>query len=316
MVTGDDPLTAKVIAAQVGIGGDSCAAEVLRGSSSTDMLRCNIYAGVFPEDKFQLVKGFQKSGLIVGMTGDGVNDAPALKQAEVGIAVASATDVAKAAASLVLTTPGMTNILSAVETSRRIYQRMLTYTLNKIIKTFQIALFLSLGFIFTGIFVVTPLLIILLLFANDFVTMSISTDNVSFSRKPDQWNVRILVIAAFVLAMPVLLLSFGFLFVAGNVLHLPLAQLQTWMFVMLVFTGQANVYLVRERRHFWKSMPSRWMVIGTLADIVIVSIMATWGILMTAIPFSLVAVALLVILLYLPCVDWFKVYLFKFMQMV
>lgn len=316
MVTGDDPLTAKVIAAQVGIVGDSCAAEALRGSSSTDMLRCNIYAGVFPEDKFQLVKGFQKAGLIVGMTGDGVNDAPALKQAEVGIAVASATDVAKAAASLVLTTPGLTNIQSAVETSRRIYQRMLTYTLNKIIKTFQIALFLSLGFIFTGIFVVTPLLIILLLFANDFVTMSISTDNVSFSRKPDQWNVRTLVIAAFVLALPVLLLSFGFLFVADNVLHLPLAQLQTWMFVMLVFTGQANVYLVRERRHFWKSMPSRWMVIGTLADIVIVSIMATQGILMTAIPFSLVAVALLVILLYFPCVDWFKVYLFKFMQMV
>jgi H+-transporting ATPase len=315
MVTGDDPLTAKVVAAQIGIGGDPCPAEALRGSPSAEMLNCNIYAGVFPEDKFQLVKGFQKSDHIVGMTGDGVNDAPALKQAEVGIAVASATDVAKAAASLVLTTPGLANIQSAVETSRRIYQRMLTYTLNKIIKTFQIALFLSLGFIFAGIFVVTPLLIILLLFANDFVTMSISTDNVSFSRKPDQWNVRTLVITAFVLALPVLLLSFSFLYVAGNVLHLPLAQLQTWMFVMLVFTGQANVYLVRERRHFWKSMPSRWMVIGTLADIVIVSIMATQGILMAAIPLSLVAAALLVILLYLPCIDWFKVYLFKVMHM-
>lgn len=316
MVTGDEPLTAKVVAGQVGISGDPCPAEVLRSWTIAGALDCNIFAGVFPEDKFHLVQGLQKSGRIVGMTGDGVNDAPALKQAEVGIAVASATDVAKAAASLVLTTPGLGNILAAVETSRRIYQRMLTYTLNKIIKTFQIALFLSLGFIFTGIFVVTSLLIILLLFANDFVTMSISTDNVSFSRKPDQWNVRTLVIAAFVLAIPVLLLSFGFLFVASNVLHLPLAQLQTWMFVMLVFTGQANVYLVRERRHFWKSMPSRWMVIGTLADIVIVSIMATRGILMTAIPFSLVAVAMMVILLYLPCVDWFKVYLFKFMQMV
>jgi H+-transporting ATPase len=238
-----------------------------------------------------------------------------LKQAEVGIAVASATDVAKAAASLVLTTPGLNNILSAIETSRRIYQRMLTYTLNKIIKTFQITLFLSLGFIFARVFVITPLLIILLLFANDFVTMSISTDNVSYSRKPDRWNVRTLVLAAFALAMPVLLLSFGFFFVANNVLHLPLMQSQTWMFVMLVFTGQANVYIVRERRHFWKSAPSRWMVIGTLADIVIVSILATRGILMDAIPYALVAATLVIVLFYVPLADWLKVFIFKRLHM-
>jgi H+-transporting ATPase len=156
----------------------------LHGQVATETLQCNIFASVFPEDKFHLVQALQSTGNIIGMTGDGVNDAPALKQAEVGIAVASATDVAKAAASLVLTTPGLSNILTAVKTSRQIYQRMLTYTLNKIIKTFQIALFLSLGFIFTGEFVVTPLLIVLLLFANDFVTMSISTDNVSYSNKP------------------------------------------------------------------------------------------------------------------------------------
>lgn len=311
MVTGDEALTAKAVAAQVGIPGEPCSGEMLGSIDHTGAPDCNIFAGVFPEDKFRLVQGLQKSGRIVGMTGDGVNDAPALKQAEVGIAVASATDVAKAAASLVLTTPGLGNILDAVKTSRRIYQRMLTYTLNKIIKTFQIALFLSLGFIFTREFVVTPLLIILLLFANDFVTMSLATDNVSYSRTPDRWKILPLMVAAFGLALPVLLLSFGFFYVANVVLYLPLGQLQTLMFVMLVFTGQANVYLVRERQHFWKSVPSRWMLLGTLADVILVGIFASQGIFMTAIPLSYVAISLLVVALYVPCVDWLKILIFK-----
>ena len=315
MVTGDDPLTAKAVAEQVGIPGDPCSAEAIGDVSNAETFRCNIFAGVLPEDKFHLVEGLQDSGHIVGMTGDGVNDAPALKQAEVGIAVANATDVAKAAASLVLTMPGLGNILAAIKTSRRIFQRMLTYTVNKIIKTFQIALFLSLGFIFMRLFGVTPLLIILLLFANDFVTMSISTDNVSYSLKPDHWNIRSLVVAAFAMALPVLLLSFGFLIAGNNVLHLPLAQLQTWMFVMLVFTGQANVYLVRERRHFWKSRPSRWMLVGTLADIILVSIMATQGLLMAAIPIALAAAALMVVLLFIPLADWWKIFVFKVLGM-
>ncbi len=316
MITGDDPQTARAIAAQVGITGDVCASDALHGKVSAETLDCcNIYAGVYPEDKFQLVKSIQAAGDIIGMTGDGVNDAPALAQAEVGIAVSSATDVAKEAASLVLTTPGLSNILSAVETSRRIYQRMLTYTLNKIIKTFQIALFLSLGFLIARDFVVTPLLVVLLLFANDFVTMSISTDNVSFSSKPDHWRIPTLMQVSFILAIPVLLLSFLFFFAAIHLFHLPTAQMQTLMFVMLVFTGQANVYLVRERRHFWKSLPSRWMILGTTMDILVVSLLATQGWLMEAIPFSLVILSLVVILLYLPLVDSLKIYVFRLAHM-
>lgn len=311
MVTGDEPLTAKAVAEQVGITGDPCPGEVLRSAERSGAMECSIYAGVFPEDKFRLVQGLQKSGRIVGMTGDGVNDAPALKQAEVGIAVASATDVAKAAASLVLTKEGLSNILDAVKTSRQIYQRMLTYTLNKIIKTLQIALFLSIGFVLTREFVVTPLLIILLLFANDFVTMSLATDNVSYSRKPDRWRILPLMGASFGLALPVLLLSFGFFYVANYLLHLSLGQMQTLMFVMLVFTGQANVYLVRERHHFWNSRPSRWMLLGTLVDIILVGIFASQGILMTAIPLTYIAISLLVIALYVPCADWIKILIFK-----
>lgn len=314
MVTGDEALTAKAMAQQVGIPGDVCSSNKLQDIQQGSAGDCNIFAGVFPEDKFHLVKGLQKTGHIVGMTGDGVNDAPALKQAEVGIAVSSATDVAKAAASLVLTAPGLSNILDAVKESRRIYQRMLTYTLNKIIKTFQIALFLSLGFIISGEFVVTPLLIILLLFANDFVTMSLATDHVSYSPKPDRWRIAPLMVAAFGLALPVLLLSFAFFFVAKNALQLPLAQLQTLMFVMLVFTGQANVYLVRERQRFWKSKPGGWMLLGTLADVILVSLFANQGIFMAAIPAIYVGISLLVIVLYIPLVDWLKILIFKFVK--
>lgn len=312
MITGDDLLTAQAIAGQVGITGSACSADKLHQQVAPETLDCNIFAGVYPEDKFHLVSALQNAGYIVGMTGDGVNDAPALKQAEVGIAVSSATDVAKAAASLVLTSPGLSNILAAVKTSRKIYQRMLTYTLNKIIKTFQIALFLSLGFILSREFVVTPLLVVLLLFANDFITMSIATDHVSFSQKPDRWHIHTLMLVAFLLAIPALLVSFAFFFAANNLFHLPLTQMQTLMFVMLVFTGQVNVYLVRERRHFWNSQPSRWMILGTAVDVVVVSILAVQGILMAAIPLSLILLALVVILLYLPVVDFLKLAIFKY----
>ena len=180
-----------------------------------------------------------------------MNDAPALKQAEVGIAVANATDVAKAAASLVLTNPGLIDILAAVKTSRRIYQRMLTYTLNKIIKTIEIAFLLSVGVMLTGSFVITPLLIVLLLFTNDFVTMSIATDTVSYSPQPDRWHIRSLVLVGLALGSLILVFSFGIFLAGRNWLKLPLPQLQTLVFITLVFTGQGNVYLVRQRQHFW-----------------------------------------------------------------
>jgi len=306
MITGDSLATAQAIARQVGITGGACPAEAVQ-QGHPDSIGCEVFAGVFPEDKFQLVRNLQKAGHVVGMTGDGVNDAPALKQAEVGVAVANATDVAKAAASLVLTNPGLSDMLSAVEVGRRIYQRMLTYTLNKIVKTFQIGLFLSLGLLLAGVFVTRPHLILLLLFANDFVTMSLATDRVSFSPQPDRWNIRSLVLSALVVASAWLVFSFGTFLAGRDVLKLDLAKLQTLIFLMLVFSGQANVYLVRERRHLWNSRPSRWLMLGTTLDVILVSLFATQGILMTSIPVALAGGILLATVLYTLGLDVIKV---------
>ncbi len=311
MVTGDGLTTAKAIAASIGIGNTACRNDALANPEPEKDENCAVYAEVQPEDKFKLVRKYQQAGFIVGMTGDGVNDAPALKQADVGIAVSNATDVAKAAASLVLTAPGLSNVVSAIETSRRIYQRMLTYTLNKIIKTIEIALFLSLGLILTRTFVTTPLLMVLLLFTNDFVTMSISTDRVRPSLLPDRWNIKSIVLAAVSLALPILALSFTIFLYARNVLHLPLAQLQTLLFTMLVFSGQGTIYLVRERGHFWHSFPSPWMVAGTLLDFAVVTLFAATGVLMAAIPLSLILANLGIILVYLILLDFVKVRVFS-----
>ena len=306
MITGDTLATARAVGAQVGIEGAACSAADLRQDVER-ALGCTMFAGVFPEDKFRLVRALQDAGHVVGMTGDGVNDAPALKQAEVGIAVASATDVAKAAASLVLTNPGLRDILGAVQTSRRIYQRMLTYTLNKIIKTVEIALFLSLGVMLTRTFIITPLLIVLLLFTNDFATMAIATDRVSFSSSPDRWHIRSLMRAGMVLGSFILVFSFGVFLLARNFLALPLPQLQTLIFLTLVFTGQGTIYLVRERRHFWNSRPSRWLLLSSAADVIVVGALAAHGILMAAVPASLVGALLAACLLYLAALDFLKV---------
>ncbi|HMD90485.1 MAG TPA: plasma-membrane proton-efflux P-type ATPase [Anaerolineaceae bacterium] len=311
MVTGDGQATARAIAAQIGLVKWDCGENAVQAISTKIDPDCEVFAEVLPEDKYNLVKTFQRFSHIVGMTGDGVNDAPALRQAEVGIAVSNATDVAKASASLVLTNAGLGNIISAIQVSRQIYQRMLTYTLNKIIKTIVIVLFMSLSLIIFRTFVTTSILIILLLFTNDFVTMSIATDRVRYSKKPNRWQIRTLVTAALGLAIPILVLLFGLFWFGSLELKLSLGKLQTMLFLALVFSGQGAVYLVRERRHLWSSTPGQWMMLATILDFILVGFLATQGILMIAIPLSLVLFTLVVILLFLVLLDFWKVRLFK-----
>ena len=311
MVTGDNLDTARAVARAVGIGDRAAGPGALEHIEEVESLDYDVFARAFPEHKFRLAQFYQRRGHVVGMTGDGVNDAPALKQADVGIAVAGATDVARAAAGIVLTRPGLVDALAAVELSRRIYQRMLTYTINKIVKTIEIAVFLSVGVVLAHAFVVTPRLIVLLLFTNDFVTMALATDEVSFSREPDRWNVHGLMLTGGLLATLILILSFTVFFVGRDVLRLPLAELQTLVFVMLVLTGQGMVYLVRERGHFWRSRPSRPLLFSSLADIAVVLAMAAAGILMSAVAPGLLAALAAAVALYLFVVDEIKVRVFR-----
>ncbi len=288
MVTGDAPATARSVAHSLGLSGAIGTREDLARASPEFVG----FAGVYPEDKFDLVRALQSHGRIVGMTGDGVNDAPALKQSEVGVAVSSATDVAKASAKLVLTQAGLAGIVSAVESGRRVYRRMLTWMLNKISKTIEQVVLLSIAFVATGLFVTTPFLILVMIFANDFVVMSVGTDNARVSQGPDRWDVRRLVLVGAGVALGWLALSFSVVLVGTYVVGWPLATLQTAVFLELVYSGQATLYLMREKGPFWSSRPSTPLWVASVLDILAVSLLAGFGILMTPVS-PLVIVVLL-----------------------
>ncbi len=307
MVTGDSAGTARSVAAALGLRGPIGGRAEL-AHPTPDLAG---YAGVYPEDKFELVRALQKEGRIVGMTGDGVNDAPALKQAEVGIAVASATDVAKASAKLVLTRPGLGGIVSAVESGRRVYRRMLTWMLNKIAKTIEQVVLLTLAFVTLGIFVTTPFLILLMIFANDFVVMAVGTDRARVSPFPDRWDVRRLVTVGVAVALGWLSLSFSVVVVGSTVLHWSLPTLQSVVFLDLVFAGQATLFLMRERGPFWSSRPSPTLLLASAADIAAMSLLATFGLLMAPVAPVIILALLAAVALLAVALDRVKLYLFR-----
>ncbi len=308
MITGDTLPTARAVAAQVGLAGTTCeAAEIRDRPMAAD---CAVLADVLPEDKFNLVRRLQEQGHVVGMTGDGVNDAPALRQAEVGIAVANAADVARAAASIVLTQPGLGEMVAAIELSRRIYQRMLTYALNSSIKKVEVPVFLSLVFLATGRIALSPLLMVLLLFANDFATMAITTDRVPSSRRPNRWHVQPLLLGALGVALPSLALTLAIFWAGGTALGLDAPSLQTLAFVTLAFGSQATVYLVREPGRLWGSRPGPWLVAASAGAVAAVTVFSTAGWLMAPLSPLLVASVFAAVALWAVLVDWSKVRLF------
>lgn len=290
MVTGDSAVTAAAIARKVGITGAVCPPEQFSGELSTD--KFGVFARVVPEEKFQLVKALQNRGNVVGMCGDGTNDAPALRQAQIGIAVSSATDVAKGAASLVMTEPGLAGIVFAVREGRVAFQRLLAYTFNMLVKKFEIVLFLAIGLGLTGHAVMTPALMVLMFVTNDFLAMSLTTDRASPAQSPSRWRMRNITVAALALGLCKLGFSTAMLALGAFRLGLDVAELQTLAFVTLVFGNQAVLYVVRERRHMWSSKPGNWILAASAADVAIVSALALSGILMEPLPLSAVVAIL------------------------
>ncbi len=291
MVTGDAPATAAIVARAVGLTGETCPEGPIPSDVRPETY--GVFAGVLPDGKFQLVKAFQIGGHTVGMCGDGANDAPALRQAQIGIAVSTATDVAKSAAGMVLTDPGLAGIVAAVKEGRITFQRILTYTLNSIVKKIVTVLFLILGLLMTGHAILTPLLMVIIMIAGDFLAMSVTTDNVRPSTTPNSWNIGALTTAGVILGVCLLAFCAGVLAIGKFGLNLGTLELQTLAFVALVFGGQAAIYVIRERRHMWSSCPSVWLVASSVADILIASILAVTGFAMTPLP-ALMVVGILV----------------------
>jgi H+-transporting ATPase len=286
MVTGDAPATAAIVAHAIGLDGPVCPPGPIPESvRSEDFAVC---AGVLPEGKYDLVKAFQKSGHIVGMCGDGANDAPALRQAQMGIAVSTATDVAKSAAGIVLTKPGLGGIVASVKEGRVTFQRILTYALNSVTKKTVQVLFLAAGLVMTGQAILTPMLMVIIMLTGDLLGMSLTTDNVRPSPMPNAWRIGKLTIAGVFMGVSELIFCTAVLAIAKYRLGLGIDMLRTLAFVAIVFGNQATTYTNRERQRLGSARPSRWLIASSVVDVLIASTLATRGIAMSPLPILIV----------------------------
>ena len=309
MVTGDAPMTARIVADAVGITGPICMTVPL--PLDIRAKEFGVFAGVLPEDKYALVQAFQRGGHVVGMCGDGANDAPALRQAQMGIAVFTATDVAKSAAGIVLTEPGLGGIVAAVQEGRTTFQRILTYTFRSIVHKVVQVLFLLAGLVISGTAVLTPLLMVLMMVAGDFFALSSATDNVRASSAPNVWRIGNLTISGIILGFCDLVFCIASLAVGRFALNLDSTTLRTLTVVTLVFSGQAIFYVSRERRHLWSSRPGSWLIASSILDITLFSTLATQGILMAPLPLTIIVCVFGAAVVLAFCLDMVKIMLFR-----
>ncbi|MGD0303324.1 MAG: HAD-IC family P-type ATPase [Candidatus Acidiferrales bacterium] len=278
MVTGDAVATAGIVAHDVGLIGAICPPGPLPSNLKPEDFI--VFAGILPEGKFNLVKAFQKDGHAVGMCGDGANDAPALRQAQIGIAVSTATDVAKSAAGVVLTEAGLGGIVAAVKEGRTTFQRILNYALNSVVKKIVQLLFLAVGLIVTGHAVLTPMLMIIVMITGDFLAMSLTTDRVEASKLPNSWRIGRITSASAILAAFFLAFCIAILAVGKFKLGLGIESLRTLSVVAIVYGSQATTYAIRGHRHFWGLRPSVWLALSSLVDLFVISMLANRGIAM------------------------------------
>jgi H+-transporting ATPase len=294
MVTGDQRAIARETAKQLGMGTNILDAGGL-GDSKKDATPeqakaiedADGFAQVFPEHKFHIIQVLQKRGHFVGMTGDGVNDAPALKQADCGIAVSGATDAARAAASIVLLAPGLSVIIDAIKEARRIVQRMNSYAIYRIAETLRVLLFMTLAILIFNFYPVTAVMIVLIAVLNDGAILSIAYDNVHYKKTPEAWNMRLVLGIASVLGFVGPIAAFGLFYLGDRVFHLGRPELQTLMYLLLSVAGHLTIFLTRTRGPFWSIRPARILWIAVLGTQTIATLIAVYGLLMTPIGWKL-----------------------------
>ncbi len=288
MVTGDALAIAKETAKKLDMGtnildagslGDSKKHESAEVAESIE--KADGFAQVFPEHKFHIVDVLQQRGHIVGMTGDGVNDAPALKKADCGIAVSAATDAARAAASIVLTTPGLSVIIDAIKESRRIFQRMNSYAIYRITETLRVLLFMTLAILVFNFYPVTAVMIVMLALLNDGAILSIAYDNVHYQDRPEAWNMRVVLGISTVLGVIGVVAAFGLFYLGERVFHLDRAHIQTLMYLKLSVAGHLTIFLTRTRRSFWSIRPARVLWAAVLGTQAVATLIAVYGLFMT-----------------------------------
>jgi len=292
MVTGDQLAIAHEIATQVGIGDRVIDAHVLDDRTQTPddqslvrvVAQADGFAQVLPEHKFRIVRALQRAGHIVGMTGDGVNDAPALKQADAGIAVPDATDAARAAADLVLLAPGLAVIVHAIRLSREIFERMTSYAIFRISETIRVLLLISISVVAFNFFPVTAVMIVLLALLNDGAILSIAYDNAAAAPHPARWQMRDVLTVATALGLIGVVASFGlFTYTHKILLELDDDKVRTLMYLKLSVAGHLTIFVTRTRKRFWQSRPAPILVGAVVATQLLATFIAVYGIFMTPI---------------------------------
>jgi H+-transporting ATPase len=288
MVTGDALAIAKETAKKLGMGANILNAAALGDSKKEETAQvadsienADGFAQVFPEHKFHIVDVLQKRGHMVGMTGDGVNDAPALKKADCGIAVSDATDAARAAAAIVLTTPGLSVIIDAIKESRRIFQRMNSYAIYRIAETLRVLLFMTLSILVFNFYPLTAVMIVMLALLNDGAILSIAYDNVHYKDQPEAWNMRMVLGISTVLGVTGVVSAFGLFYLGERVFHLDRAHIQTLMYLKLSVAGHLTIFLTRTRGPFWSIRPARVLWIAVVGTQIVATLIAVYGLFMT-----------------------------------
>ncbi len=307
MLTGDNLFIAQEVSKELGIGTHIFSATELAlenkkvglSDIAEKVEKANGFAQVYPENKFLVVKALQEKNHIVGMTGDGVNDAPALKQADLGIAVSGATDAARQAASLVLTAPGLSVIIAAIEEARRIFEKMNTYATYRVTETIRIMFFMVLAMLIYNFYPITALMLIMLALLNDIPIMTIAYDRTLLPPQPVRWNMHRVIVMASILGGIGLIATFLLLIIADSVFHVPFNQLQSIIFLKLSLAGHVTLFIVRSRKWFWsKPYPAPILLTAILGTQVVAAMIVGFGFLVTPIPW------LYVVYIWIYCLFW------------